>query len=471
VLVNLMAIPAYAHLLDPATFGLIAVILSLQAFFLFFDFGLGTVLARSMAIAHAARDDALLNMVYDDLRRAEFLVAVAGLGLGLGGVVLALVADVAGQGTIVMLAAPLLSILVVQNIYQLCLNASGRYRRSGLVSTLAPLVRAVASIAALLLFSRTAQTFLVAQLFVGAIALLATRLTLAWAAPRTSRKLLQREDLGRLWRECRPLIIYTLSGAAALNLDKPIVSAVLSLEAAGTFFLATTYALVPIGLLAGPLFQYFSPMVAGAEANDGLGQGEIARQFLLYFVLVVTAPAYFLLVDAEFWIGLWLGGGADVSAVTQTARPILVGAAIGALGYYPLSTLIAKQDNGFLALASLACSAAILLAAMVIVRTHGLEGMAYAYAAYHVLTCLLLWVRAGSSRTGQGLLRIWVRYHFGPSLAVLGGVHLLRISADRWPISWAPPPIVAAAMAAFTALVVVGLLWSSGRISASKALP
>lgn len=398
IVVSLIFIPIYTRLLSPAQFGVVALLLSLQAFFLVSDLGLATVLARETAIARG--DPAALAMATHDRRRGELVMAgfvllvaagaLAGVGLRGGAGVLQ---DV---GRIVA-ATALIALLVLLNVSQLCLNALGHYRLTGLLTTTGTIARAVVSAIILARVSASVDGFLWSQLAVAALHYAVVRAALdqrSGAVPHRLAPLLDRLALLRLLARCKPVMIYTLAGAAALNLDKSILAAFLPIRLTGWYFLAATYAMVPIGLLSGPLNQYFAPRVAHAEANgDQAARWQLAATFQLLLLPAVVLPTVILIRQAPLLIPLWLHAAPGVPQVTGLATILLAGTAIGATGYYPTTFLIAVADNGFLARLSSVSAVIVLAVATAWAAAGSLAGVATSYAVFHAFGCFAQWRR------------------------------------------------------------------------------
>lgn len=398
IVVSLIFIPIYTRLLSPAQFGVIALLLSLQAFFLVSDLGLATVLARDTAIARG--DPAALAAATYDRRRGELVMAGFVLlvaAAALAGVELRGEAGVLEDVGRVVAATALIALLVLLNVSQLCLNALGHYRFTGALTTIGTIVRAAVSAIVIARVSASVDAFLWSQLVVAALHYAVARAALdrrSGAVPHRLAPLLDGPALLQLLVRCKPVMIYTLAAAAALNLDKSILAAFLPIQLTGLYFLAATYAMVPIGLLSGPLNQYFSPRVAHAEANgDQAARWQLATTFQLLLMPAVILPAVILIRQAPLLIPLWLHAAPGVPQVTALATILLGGTAIGATGYYPTTFLIAVADNGFLARLSAVSAVIVLAVATAWAAAGSLEGVAASYAVFHALGCIAQWWR------------------------------------------------------------------------------
>lgn len=413
ILVTLLFIPQYNRLLGADVFGAVSVVLSLQAFFLVSDLGLATLISRDTAIARSDAD-ALAQAVWMR-RRAELLLGLLAVCVAAPALLLPLLVgglapwSFAGGLNAAMISG-LVTALVSINIVQLCLNAIGRYRQSALTSVLGALLRGGLAVLALQM-APTLPAFLAAQTAIALLHFGVVRQLLERACGLVPRppKLLEREAIRELLRRCIPLTIYTLASAAAVNLDKSIISAFVSLEAAGRYFLATTYAMVPVAVLSGPLNSYFAPRVTHAlHADDPVAERRIATLFQTVLMFAVVGPSLGLGFQMEAWLRLWLADSSGIAQVMQVAPILLAGGALSATGYYPTTYLIAAGDNRFLAKLSSVCGTAVLLLATIFASHGNLQGFAWCYFAFYAAGFVGLWGRMatlkGIEKTGSFLL-------------------------------------------------------------------
>lgn len=462
ILVTLVFIPQYNALLGPATFGAVSVVLSLQAFFLVSDLGLATLISRDTAIA---RDDpSALTTVVWMRRRAELLLLVPVLGVAVPGVLLPLlfgskVLWTLGAGTDVAVTALLIAVLVAINIVQLSLNALGRYRQGAATAIVGAIVRGGATVLALRA-TPTLSSFLVLQAMVAVVHLLGVR----WLLERECGPVVRRErwfDKGALHdllRRCLPLMVYTLAAAAAVNLDKPIISAFVSLGSAGVYFLATTYALVPVAVLSGPLNSYFAPKIAHLHhAGHAASEWRLAALFQVVLMAAVIGPSLSLGLQMESWLRLWLPASGDFAAIMQVAPILLAGGALSATGYYATTYLIAAGDNGYLARLSFASSVMVLPLAVIFAAQGHLVAFAWSYFAFYVVGLLGLWYRIAVLKGWRRTRNFLFWTYLLPGIVIVAGYALgrLLVAGASSPALLLPVPLVASGLAAALALAAL----------------
>lgn len=387
---NLLFLPLYDAALGPDLFGAVALVLSIQAFFLVFDFGFASLLGAEAA--RAGNDPSMRAEVAADWRLTERILPATGLTAGMAAAFLWAV--IPGGTPMVspldlLLVAMLVALMMQANAGQAVLNARALYRFGSALSLCAALGRGTAAVMAIQLFGPDFTVFVASQLAVVAVqqGVLSWKLrqNLGSAGPRHGRL---RPLLARL----RPLMAYGLAGGLLMQVDKPLVGVLFSLEAAGRWFLAMTYALTPVALLAGPLHQYFYPRLAAA-----LGQSanalETARLFQLATVLAAAAPSAVLAWHAPLLVSIWFPHATDAAAIAALAQPMVAAAAIGAMGYLPTAYLVASGDRAWLAGLSWAMLVCVVAGLLLAAANQNLLGLALVYSLYNVAGCLFLWAR------------------------------------------------------------------------------
>lgn len=425
VLATLFFVPQYNSLAGPVVFGAISIIISLQAFFLMSDFGLATVVGRDTAIARG-NPNALRSAL--SLRKdAEAFLLITSIAISLVSVLFCVVtADWLSSSVLgalnVGLVAILIASLVTINLFQLSYNALGGFRASAIASLLGALFRGSVTVLALRV-SPTFEIFLIAQAISAIIQCLFMRASLDKYYEGHSHSWSFRWDsIINLCRRCLPLMIYTMFGAAALNFDKVIVGWFFSLDTAGQYFLATTYALVPIAILSGPLNSYFSPLLTNAlHAGDFQSVKLISASFQCVVICAVVGPSLALALDGEYWIPLWLGQGANITLIVDVVPILLVGSALSATGYYFSTYLIAVGDNAFMAILSMITSVIVLLAAIYFSVVGRIDGMAWSYVGFYFVSLIVMMSRVGLKIGGADSILILFKSYCLPLAVCFGG--------------------------------------------------
>lgn len=459
IVATLLFIPQYHLLLGSTTFGAVSIVLSLQAFFLVSDLGLATLISRDTAIARD-NSDALTEVVWTRRRAEAILAIIAGwvsaVALILPKAAPSLVPWSFVDGIKVAMVIVLILTLVATNIVQLSLNALGTYQAGAAFTVLGTIARGAATVVVLGVYPNL-MAFLVVQLIIAMMHFLVVR----WYLEKECGPLLRRQSLFHrtamldLLRRCAPLMIYTLAGAAAVNLDKSIVSAFISLETAGNYFLATTYAMVPVAILSGPLNSYFSPRVIHARhAGDMLAEKRLATLYQTILMCAVVGPSLSLGFQASIWLQLWLH---SVPQDTLKYVPILLaGFTISATGFYPTTYLIADGDNKYLAKLSLICGILVLAAALLFAMKNHMIGFAWSYFIFYSVGFVGLWFRLGTSIGGSRLFRFLIQSYIVPTIVIAAGYlsGFALTQRFRWEVALLAP----LASAAISGLLVLTIM-------------
>lgn len=395
VLVVLLFMPMFYRILGAAQFGVVAVILSLQALLVMLDFGMSTMVGREVAV-HGTGSPNSAKM----WRNAEVVLSIFYLGLvllaGLWGV-LSSPANLSGVATVSI--ALLFWAMVLQNLGQTVLLGAKSYQAASILQLFGALFRAAITLFALQEIAATVPVFIAAQLLTTLLQLALTR----WACGRTLMAhlplgfLIKYDIVGckALLKQGKPLVIFGLAGAAVMQLDKPIIAAFISAEEVATYFLAVTFCMTPIAVLAGPVSQYFQPKLLSlaSQGNSQETQRLVAR-FVFVLLLVTVLPSIALWFYRDFWVALWLGNTINTAQVVLYIAVLLPGVVIGALGYIPFAMLTAQQDYHFQARLSAAMTVIVLLLVLIFAKQYNAYAICWVYAAYHIFSTLTSWLRA-----------------------------------------------------------------------------
>jgi O-antigen/teichoic acid export membrane protein len=402
ILVGLLILPQFNHLLGPQQFGVAAVIMSIQALLLMMDFGMSILVGRDVA-AHSA-----------DPAQAAHSWRTSGTVLTLVYLALTPVASIVNAvfnsplAPLEVLACMVLFwSLTLQNVGHTALLAARRFGAASTLQLLGVLARALATWAALVLYSPDLGTFLKVQAVFALLQWWATQTTCSRlfrdvAAPALGAREHAAQALA-MARRGGPLVLFGVAGAAVMQLDKPLVSALTSAAQTAPYFLATVLCLTPVSALAGPVAQFYHPRLiqAMATGNDDAVQ-RCLKPFTTVLVLITFVPCALLWLLREPIIGAWLGPVSGSSAqVAHYTGILLPGAAVGAIGYLPFTMLVARQDFRFQAVASSAMTLLTLVAAAFVAQHGSVEGVCWVYVGYHCLSTIVSWLRCAYLDRGR----------------------------------------------------------------------
>lgn len=392
LLVGLLFLPMYHSLLGVDQFGVVAVVLSLQALLTMMDLGMSTMVSRDAALSSSlAGTYRLLLMAEGSLSGFYMCLAAAAL----------LAVSVGMFGNIGYLAVGACVVLfwslVLQNLYFSALLAKRSYMVASSTQIVGALLRAFASAYVLVFISATLEAFLLTQAAFGIAHAVLSRYFCKKALHVNGMAIEGRPSIrecAALARQGTSLIVFSAAGAAVTQLDKPLVSALVSAAELAPYFLATTVCMVPISVLAGPVSQFCQPRVLAAiDAQNGKVLAAV-RQYVGLILLATCVPALLLWLGRRPLMVLWLGHEDTADAVAAYVAVLLPGFAIGALGFVPYTLLISAKDYRFQALSSVVLTVITLGGAALAASYESVPAVCWIYAVYHASSTVISWVRA-----------------------------------------------------------------------------
>jgi O-antigen/teichoic acid export membrane protein len=408
IVVNLVFLPIYSLALGPEVFGIVAVILSLQALLLMLDLGMSTVIGRDIA-ANESPPGQLLKQVFSAELGLVFFYFALILVVG----ILALAGFRFGMELFIPPALVVLfMLLVLQNLHYNAIVARRSYTAASALQLVGNLVRAAGTALVLTYVSPTLVGFVAIQVAGGLLQFIAARhlcirefkSDLGNQEPITQQSLWQ--STFELLRRAKPVALLSAAGAAVTQLDKPIISFFMGPSSVAPYFLAMSYCMVPMAVLAGPVAQFFQPLVINAvSAGDEKRAFNIMRMFTVALLTITLLPSAVMYLLSDLLVGLWLHQGPLVKTTLDYIKVLLPGLAIGALGYLPYSLLLVTRDYKFMATLSTSMTAVTLLAAAFAASQKSVWLVCVIYATYHAGSTILQWMRISYNHQVKELAR------------------------------------------------------------------
>ncbi|CAM3335903.1 lipopolysaccharide biosynthesis protein [Cupriavidus taiwanensis] len=395
VLVGFIFLPFYRHVLGAEQFGIVAVILSLQSLLIMLDLGMSTLVGRDIAVADSTAEE-LASLV----RTAE--VSLTGFYLLL--LPLAICLKIVGAfpyigWTTIIGTIALFWVLVLQNMYYGAMLARREYAAASTIQLVGVAARASVTAYVLATISSTMTAFIVTQLLFATVQALVTRYRCFayWSDGSSRRSLLANTKFRDAWelvKKGRALVLFSAAGAAVTQLDKPLVSGLISANSVSPYFLAATVCMVPLSLLGGPVSQYFQPRVLNQTISGPDFPKATIQKFVLCTILITSLPCLVFWLARDPLISLWVGHGQDNGIISHYVKILLPGFVVGAFGYIPYTLLLYAKDFRFQAVASIAMSIVTLALTALAAYHQSVDSVCYIYAAYHTTSTLVSWTRA-----------------------------------------------------------------------------
>ena len=391
VIVGIFVLPLYQKIMGPSSFGVVALLLSIQAFLLMVDLGAATVVGRNLA-ANSDRLISARTMFAAQMNLHLFYILLLGsfIVLSLAGILSFSLVD--GFLAVVFFWA-----VTIQNVSQSALLAMRKYALAGGLQAAGILFRSIVTLVCLLYISSDVRTFLVLQAVTAVLHMLVTDRMCYWllgGAQALTDKSEIVNSMRKVFKQGFPLILFGLSGALVMQADKVIISSYNTPSELSPYYLATVLCLTPISVLAAPVSQYFHPKIVRAVvSSDGYSLSRNVRVMGVALIAVVVVPSCILWVYSQEIVKLWLLGQDNAGVVSRYVDILLPGVAIGAFGFIPYSILVAKEDYKFQAFMSVVLTVLTLLATLYFSYVGYVAGVCYVYATYHVFSFLFSWLR------------------------------------------------------------------------------
>lgn len=420
VLVGIIFLPLYSHLLGVDQFSILVVILSIQALLLMLDFGVATIVGRELAIESEPIEKiktyfssiAFLSLIYIVVTILYFIVH------GFFGYL----NEVAVES--VLLAFTLFLTSVLQNVITTALIAVQKYKSASAIQAIAVLIKAIFTLLVLKYVTPSVNNFLIVHCSLGVIhVLILHRFFIGIEIFKDCRegKKITLAGIRKVAASGRPLFLFGVAGALALQADKLIISHYMSAAEVSAYFFAMTFCMTPLAILGGPITQYFQPKIVSAVTdikNEKIFY--LVKYFVIAMIAVVFSVSLFLLLFRDEILHLWLRSFPFIPLVSKYVAILMPGLAIGALGYIPFVFLTSIQDFNFQARLSVVLTVTLICCVFIGSWLNRLDFVCVSYAVYHSCSTILSWGRSVMLRQ----VRIYAVY--AVSLAI-GPVSLFLI--------------------------------------------
>ncbi len=454
---GLAFVPFYLHFLGVEAYGLMGVFATLQSMVSLLDMGLGSTLNRELARLSVRQDSAheMRNLV----RTLEVLYWAVGILIGV--LVLLItplvtrhwVNTVSLEPTVVRQSMLLMGLSFIFQ-WPLGLYSGGLLglQRQVILSCINGVIataRAAGGVLVLWQISATMQAFFTWQIIVSVISTFVVAVVL-WRnlPPCTDPVGFDRYSLWRVWRYAAGLSGISVTVLVLTQIDKVLLSRLLTLEAFGYYTLAWA--------IAGNLYRVINPTFTAAFPRlaqlVACSDAETLKRFYhqsCQFVSVTFLPAAVIaMIFSHDILSIWIRDSHTVERTYLIMTIVLIGTTLNGLMYMPYALQLAY---GWTHLALYTNIVSILvLVPLFVVLTHlyGAMGGAIAWAALNVgyvsIQIHLMHRRILCDEKWQ-----WYLEDIGRPLVAVGAVGVLgrfAISGHTW------PPLLVAALASVSLL-------------------
>jgi O-antigen/teichoic acid export membrane protein len=410
-------------------YGLIGFFITLQSIFLLLDMGLSPTVSREVARAGSNKNIGAV---------ANFLHSVALVYWGLAATILAVVLvfapliaehwlnsqefepDALRQA--IFLMGLVIACRFPHSIYRGALIGAERLVLMNSINMLMVVVSSFGAVLVLAYVDDSIVAFFVWQALCG-VALTFLMYRAAWnvilpdGKPGRSRLRFEKESLLEVWRFTAGMTVVSIGSVILLQLDKVIISAMLSLEDYGTYMVA---------ILAGSIFSaFFTPvfnmiyprMTALVESGDTAALIELYRKGTRALAMVMFPLAMVLGLYSEPFVALWTG---DADLARKCAPLILfisIGFSINGVMHFPYALQLAHGRTRIALYNSVTLMIVMVPLMLFMVSRYGVIGGAAAGMIIQFIYLLLgCWLTHRSLLRGTGIR--WLTADVGIPLAI-----------------------------------------------------
>lgn len=383
-------VPLYLSYLGVEAFGLIGVFTMLQAWMMLLDLGMTPTLNREMARFTAGSHSA--RSINDLLRTLEWICVAMAAGIVLviwaasgwlasdwlqpGALPVSSVADAIGLMGIVI------ALRFVEGIYRGALMGLQRQVFFNAFNALNATLRAAGAVAVLIWVSPTIEAFFIwqacASLFAVAGLALATHRTLP-AIDTAAR--FSKQALLDVRHFAGGMIATTLLALLLTQIDKVLLSRLISLEAFGYYTLAATVASA-LTLLATPVTQAVYPRLTElATTGDGDALADLYHRSAQAVTVLCAPPALIMILLPEVLLRTWTGDAALSAHTAPLLALLAAGTFLNGLMYMPYMLQLAHGWSGFAVRVNLVAVSVLIPAILWATPRYGATGAAWAWVA------------------------------------------------------------------------------------------
>lgn len=425
-------VPVYIKYLGIEAYGLIGLFVVIQAWLALLDLGMTPTLTREMARFEAGEHSA--QAIGDLLRTLEFLCAGAAL-LICGGMALAahwlvnhwLQAEGLAPQTMqtaVQIAGLVIALRFVEGLYRGAIYGLQRQAWFNAANAGVSTVRGVGAIGVLAWVAPTIEAFLLWQLALAIAPVVLYASKTHSVLPRTPQRVrFSSRALADVRRFAGGMMGTTALVLLLTQVDKVLLSRLLSLEAFGYYALASAVA-AALQVLIGPITAAVYPRMVALAAHSDARPLATLFHFAAQMVTVALVPAALVLAfHAQGALFAWSG---DVVLATRTA-PLLsilvLGTLLNGFLHVPYQLQLAYGWTGLAIKANLMAVAVLVPAILWLVPTYG--GIAAAWiwvalnAGYLIVSAPLMFRRLLPSEQRSWYLRDLAVPSLGAAAALL----------------------------------------------------
>ena len=463
-LVGLAVVPFYLKYLGIEAYGLIGFFVTTQAVLSLLDMGMAPTINREVARCSAL----------EDLQAAgKLLHTLAVVYWGMAVMIAILIVAIAPWIAEYWLQSKQLSAQTISHaimlmglvvacrwpvgLYQGALIGAQRLTVTSGINMAMTTIGSLGAVTVLAFISPTIEAFFIWQACVGIIYAIAMRLAAWRVVGRLKNLRFDVRELKNIWRFSVGMSGVAVSGIILMQLDKVLLSKILSLEDFGRYALAGVVA-SGLYVLLTPAFNVIYPrlsaLVVTGESEKLIDLYRTGTRLLLAALFPIAMVA---VVFAEEILFLWTGNHSLALSTAPVVSLFLIGTALNGAMHFPYALQLAYGMTRLPLTINSVLVVVMIPITIILALKYGAVGGA---AAWAVLNCIYLFI--GTLLTHRSLLKgvgiKWILFDvgmpLGVSMLIVGGV---GYKIREWDLSSYAELFIGSGLALCTFLIIVTL--------------
>lgn len=392
-LMGLAFIPLYIKYLGIEAYGLIGLFALLQAFLRLLDMSLTPTLGREMARFTAGSHS---DQSIRDLLRSIETIALGTAFIIFGGIALSAdwiatswlqvemiaVETVAHAFTIMGFVT---AVRFLESVYRSSIVGLQRQVLFNVLNCAMATLRGFGAVGVLVWVSASIEAFFVWQGLVSITTLAVLAVATYACLPHSNRAgRFSLEALRRVWRFAGGMLGITFLGILLTQVDKIVLSRLLSLSEYGSYALAAVVA-GALYTLVGPITQAFYPRLCELNAqNDKMGLIETYHKGAQLVSVIAGSVAIVVIMFAETLLRLWTQDPELAARIAPLVSLLMLGNLLNSLMQIPYMTQLAHGWTSLTVRINLVAVAVIIPAILWATPRYGAEGAAWVWVCLNV---------------------------------------------------------------------------------------
>lgn len=390
---GLVFIPVYIKYLGIEAYGLIGLFVVLQAWLTLFDLGLSQTLGREMARFTGGAITA--HQLRDLLRSIEVLTLVLVASISAVAILCSnwlathwinpesLSVETVSQALTAMGIATALKF--AESIYRSSLIGLQRQVLFNIVSTLLATLRAAGAVGTLAFVSPTIQAFFAWQVLLSVLSVFVLNVATYRLIPQSSsHACLSFDALYGVWRFAGGMMGITLLALLLMQVDKILLSKLLTLPDFGYYTLAAAVA-GALYFFVSPITQAFFPRFCELQAQNKTSDlGNAYHQAAQLVTVIAGSAAIILVLFAETFIRLWTQDAELAVRIAPILQVLVLGNLLNGLMWVPYQMQLAYGWTSLTVRINTVAVLIIIPTLLWVTPRYGAEGAAWVWSALNL---------------------------------------------------------------------------------------